>query len=233
VSKWKRSKAGIYVRDSYIKRVDIGPSGKPLFYHRRPYKGPWALATGDPWIEEEHYAFYDEGTESGSSIIGTADNQQTLTTGQNYQVRFCIANTGTYGYKNMDIQFMYNHEGGGDTPITTSSSVIRAYDSASLTQGGDCTARLTGTGTFHADNDGVCEDGVTCGGSNLDVSQGYYFNVLLSFTLLGPGVTDGDQIYIIPVFDSATPTYLDQYAHTGGANLLVYKPATARRIFIT
>jgi hypothetical protein len=230
MSRWKRNSAGVYTRDSYIKRVEIGASGKPLLHIRRPYAGPWALASGDPWIEEVHYAFYDDGTEAGSVIIGTADNQQELTTGVVYFVRFCIENTGTYAYKNLPIQFEYNHEGGGWTAVTTTSSVIKAVDSSNVATGDQCTDRLNGAGSWETPNDGVCEDGVTCGGADLDLSIDYYSNVLLVFQVVAGDVADADQCYIRPVIEQGV-TPLDAYAHTG-ADIDIDKPVSARRIFI-
>lgn len=231
MSKWIKKSNGLWVPSSYIKRIDYGPSGRPLLQVRRPYNGPWALATGSPYMQEEHYAFYSDGTEAGSVIVGSADNQQTLQTGLIYFARFCIANTGNYGIKNLALAFEYNHNSGGWNDITTSSTVVLAVDSANVATGDDCTARLVGTGTFHADNDGVCEDGVTCGGSNLDVTNGYYFNCLLVFKVQGAYVANGDEVTIRPVVLGGTP--LDGYTHPNGADIDVYKPTTARRIFIT
>lgn len=235
---WKKTSSGIYVRDdvaasTYIKRVDIGASGLPLMHLRRPYAGAWALATGDPYIEEYAYAFYNDGTESGSVIIGSANSQQTITVNTIFFIRFCIINSGTYGYKNLYLDFYYNHNDAGwpGVQITTSSTVIQAVSSDNVAEEDDCTPRLTHPSfTFVTNNDAVTEDG-TSGSANTDVDQDYYYNCLLVARINAAYVSHGDEINVRPVFSGGS--VLDNYAHSDGADIDVNKPAVARRIFIT
>lgn len=215
-------------RNSFITLAKYGASGKLLCEIRRSYDGPWALATGDPFIELAEYAFYSDGTESGSVIVGTKNSQQTLDIDPIYFCRFLIKNTGTYAYKNLALEFEYNHESGGWTSITTTSSVVKAVDSGNVATGDDCTQRI-GSGTFHADNDGVCEDGVTCGGGSLDLALGEECEILLVFQVVSGDVSHGDEVLIRPVFEGGAE--LDNYVYSG-ADIDINKPAAARRVFV-
>lgn len=177
------------------------------------YDGPLALAGGAmaAW-DQDSYAFYEDGTESGSAIIGSVNNQQTLTVDTNYQCRLLIQETGGASGSLMTPEWEYNHAGGGWINVTTTSSVIRAVDSANLTNGEDTTQRI-GSGTFVTPNAWVSEVG---GMPTLDFGANEECEGLLSFQIIGTDVTNGDEI-LLRMFN------MDSY--TREADIDVDKPA--------
>jgi hypothetical protein len=183
------------------------------------YDGPLALAGGMAAFDQDSYAFYEDGTESGSTIIGSANNQQTLDVDTNYQCRILVQETtGNLGSLNNE-DFEYNHNSGGWNVVTTTSSVIQAINSANLTNGNDTTQRI-GSGTYDTTNGWVSEDGALTSNS---ISGNNECEGLLSFQIVGADVSNGDEILI-------RVSGMDTY--TRNADIDVNKAAAARRIFI-
>lgn len=122
-------------------------------------------------LSQTHFRFgYDDGTESGHTFRASEDTNVTISEGQTFLLRFKIQESGASAGNNLALQFQYNKDGAGWVNITTTSAVVRALPVAAFANGADCTARLTGTGTFVTNNDGCTEDG-TSGGSNNDVAS--------------------------------------------------------------
>jgi hypothetical protein len=76
-------------------------------------------------------------------------------------------------------------------PVTTTSSPVRAYDSANLTNGGDTTQQIS-SGTFVVDNNGVCEDG-TAGPTAFAGSDKAEYEFTVEF--IAADLLDSDVIY--------------------------------------
>jgi len=146
----------------------------------------------DPTYDLVEYAFYDEGTEDGSIIIGTSNNQQTLDVDTYYQCRFQIHNDNSKSYNNIVWTFEYNHEGNGWNDVTTSVAPIQAVDDDDLIDGDNCTNRLTSRAVFYAPNN-VTEDGTI---APYNHGATYYTEILLSFQIPAGQVSDGDEILI-------------------------------------
>jgi hypothetical protein len=155
------------------------------------YDGLVALA-GMASIDQDSYAFYDDGTESGSNQIGSTNTQTTLDVDTNYQCRLLLQEDGggSGGVSNEDWE--YNHNSGGWTTVTTTSSVIIAVDSANLTDGNDTTQRI-GSGTFDTTNAGISETGAV---TNNSIAANNEAENLLSFQIVGADVSDGDEILL-------------------------------------
>lgn len=193
--------------------VIYGPDGSIVRREGYWYDGPLALAFPPmAAFDQDSYAFYEDGTESGSTIIGSVNTQQTLTVGTNYQCRLLIQETGGASGNLMTPEWEYNHAGGGWTNVTTSSSVIRAVDSVNLTNGEDTTQRI-GSGTFVTPNAWVSEVG---GMPTLTFGVGEECEGLLSFQIVSAGVTHGDEI-LLRMFNMDT--------YTREADIDVNKPA--------
>lgn len=182
------------------------------------YDGPLALAAAMAAFDQDSYAFYQDGTESGSAIIGSANNQQTLDVDTNYQCRILIQETGGASGEVKNANWEYNHQGGGWTVITTISSVIIAVDSTNLTNGADTTQRI-GIGTYDSTNGWVSEDGSA---TNNTIDTNNECEGLLSFQIVGTDVSHGDEILI-------RMSTMDTY--TRDADIDVNKPTT-RRVFV-
>jgi hypothetical protein len=150
--------------------------------------------TGTPSLDQDSFAFYNDGTEAAATLIGSVNANPTLGVGITYGARFLVQNVGTASLTNIDLEFQYNKNGAGWNNITTTSSVIQAVNSANLTNGADCTQRI-GAGTFFVNNDGVTEDGIS-GGNNLDLPNGQETETLLAFQIVAADVVNGDTIQL-------------------------------------
>lgn len=181
------------------------------------YDGPLALC-GKAFFDQDSYAFYSEGTESGSTIIGSVNNQQTLDTGTKYQCRILIQETGGADGSVNNQDWQYSHNSGTWTIITTTSSVVQAVDSDDLTNGADTTQRI-GSGTYDATNGWVSEDGMMTSNA---IAANNECEGLLSFQIIAGDVSHGDEILI-------RMNGMDSY--TRNADIDVNKPTT-RRVFV-
>lgn len=74
--------------------------------------------------------------------------------------------TGGTAAGNTDGVFEYRKNGGAWTAITTTSANVKAVAAAALSNGGNCTKRLSGTGTFETTGAGQTEDGNSGGTAN-------------------------------------------------------------------
>ncbi len=91
--------------------------------------------------------------------------------------------TGTTSYR-----WAYNHNSGGDTPITTTSSNVRAFATAAFVNDADAVEVLTGSGTFLSDNNGLSEDGTI---TTAAISGGQSTIFGLAFQLRSADVSGG------------------------------------------
>jgi len=168
-------------------------------------------------FDQASYAFYAAGTESGSTQIGTTDTQTTLTVNTNLQARLLVQESNSGNGNFTSINWEFNHNSGGWTAVFSAVNVLIATTDPGLTDLGDTTQRI-GSGTFITPNQGVTTDGNT---PNLSYSANEECEFLLSFKILGPDVSDGDEILLrIQGCDTFTLN----------ADINVNKPATTRRI---
>ena len=79
--------------------IDIS-TGKILKKEGLWYDGPLALASTPPTMEVTNWAFYNDGTEAGSVIIGSINNNQTLDVDTIYFVRWGLEETAGESSKN-------------------------------------------------------------------------------------------------------------------------------------
>ena len=110
----------------------------------------------DPQWEQEDYAFYTDGTETGAVIIGSAGAQQTLTTDTAYHCRLAISDTNLTTSNASDhialtILWQYSVNAGTDWITITGTTPVQFVDNGNLTDGEVTTNRQpAGTGTFNA-----------------------------------------------------------------------------------
>jgi len=172
------------------------------------YNGPIAQVGGQPTIEQTDWAVYSDGTESGSAIIGTKNNNQTLNVDTIYLFRGGIEETANNLAPNVSFATAYNHNGGGFNDVDDVSSVVQIVDSTNITDGDDTTQRLTSF-TFITDNNGYDDvDGVT----NAITMQNNGFEGLWAFQIIGTDVSNNDTIVIKLVDDKGDD--LDVYNQT-------------------
>ena len=110
------------------------------------YDGALALATTPGVLESANWGFYNDGTESGSTIIGSVNTNPTkgsIPYDTVFLARFDVFETGGNASKNTFCQLQYFHTQGTATwtNVTATSSVVQTT-SSSLTDGDDTTQRL-------------------------------------------------------------------------------------------
>ena len=195
------------------------------------HRGPVALLHNNPAFDLTDYAFYqDDAGESSSTIIGTANNQQTLDTGKIYQCRMLQAETDGGARTGAAFQCEFYHTEGTATwtNITTTSSVVEAINSPWLSDLGATSQRL-GAGTFISTNDLITEDGLTGGGTNYAGSD--ECEIVLAFRIIAADVSHGDEILI-----RCSNTNGDTQVHTVTADIdvnLVIGSAGLRTLGLT
>jgi len=171
-------------------------------------------------FSQTDYAFYGEGSESGSTIIGTQNNQQNVDVDTNFQIRVLMQESSGTGDVFEAGQWQYELNTSGTwVDVTTTSSVLQAVNSSSLTAT-DTTSRLTGgTGTFITPNSYVEEGSGPY--SDLTWAASAYCEALLSATIVGADVSNGDQI-LVRLDGTPGPTWTE-------ADINVVKASTGRR----
>ena len=108
----------------------------------------------EPSWQQEDFAFYSDGSESGATIIGSAGAQQTIDVNTAFHCRILVADVvganDTATETTLTVRLQYNLNSGGWTTVT-GTTPVQYVDNANLTDGGTTTNRQpTGTGTFNA-----------------------------------------------------------------------------------
>ena len=155
-----------------------------------------AYAHGTPAYDQDAYAWYNDGTESGSTIIGTANNSQTLDADTTYLIRFVIQETAGADGSNLTAQLEYDVNNSGTwNNVTSTSNNVRAVASTNLTDGNDTTQRL-GAGTFISPNGGIDSGDGAAGGSALDITANNESEVLYAIQLRSADLANNDTIQL-------------------------------------
>jgi len=146
------------------------------------------------YIDQDSFAFYSDGTESGSIIIGTINNGITVGNEDGTDKEFdttilfraLLQSVG--GKDGSDAYRLKVSKNSGAYAALSAVSGITAIDSANLTQGDDCTQRI-GAGSFVVDNNGVGDDTDT---GTAATPNGEEHEVLFSFEIDAALVSDTD-----------------------------------------
>ena len=176
------------------------------------YAGPLSLATTPPTMEVTNWAFYNDGTESGSAIIGSVNTNPSLEPDTIYLVRFGIEETSGNASKNEAPQLQYNHNAGGWNNVTGSSSVVQSTATSNITDGADTTQRITAF-TFDSTNQGFDEVDGIAGGGTADLNN-TGFEALFAFQIISTDVANNDTIVLKIVDSNAADADYDVYNQT-------------------
>ena len=130
------------------------------------YVGPIALAASPPVLEQTDWAFYNDGTESGSTIIGTKNTNPTLALDTTYLFRAGVEETAGNAARNQTSKLQFSHNSGTWTNITTATSPVRLWANGNIADGDHTTQRITAfsydtTNAGFDDVDGIAGSGVT------------------------------------------------------------------------
>lgn len=136
----------------------------------------------DELAETTHgwYAAEDANPASGVIPVNTT-----------FLLRFNVQETGATAAANVDNQFQCSRNGGAFQNITTTSTIVKAVAAAALTDAGNCTKRLSGTGTFESSGAGQTEDGLS-GGNNNDIAASGCSETECGLQIVGTDVAAGD-----------------------------------------
>jgi len=176
------------------------------------YSGSFALATTPPTLEVTNWAFYEDGTESGSVIIGSVNTNPTLDVDTIYLVRFGLEETSGNASKNTEPQLQYNHNGGGFVNCDETSSVVRIVTTSNITDGDDTTQRITSF-TFDSTNEGFDSTTGIAGGPTTDLANDG-FEALYCIQILSADVSDQDTIVLKIVNSNDGDADYDVYNQT-------------------
>lgn len=184
------------------------------------YDGPMALAVAMIATDQDSFAFYNDGTESGATIIGSKNVAPTLEVDTTYHCRILIEETGgaTGNVNGRVFEYELNNSGTWVT-VTTSSAVVIAVDGG-LTDGADTTSRITNGGTFDSTNGWQSEDGTL---SNNSLPANNECEAVLAFQIVSGDVVDDDVVKL---------RISDMDAYTREAELIVNEAVSTRRIFV-
>jgi hypothetical protein len=148
-------------------------------------------------LHTNHFRFgVDELAESTHGWYANEDtdpSQGTIPLDTVFLLRFNVQETGGTAAANVDNTFEFQINGGGYTALTTTSVGPRAVAAAALTNGGNCTKRLSGTGTFETTAAGQTEDG-TSGGTANDIAASGCSETECGIIIDSADVVDGDVI---------------------------------------
>lgn len=126
-------------------------------------------------ISQSHYRFgideLAESTHGWHAAEDTDPGQGVIAVDTTFLLRFVSQCDGT-AQSNVDCEYQVSRNGGAYQNITTTSTIVKAVAATALTNGGNCTQRLSGTGTFETSGAGQTEDGISGGTANDIVANG-------------------------------------------------------------
>jgi hypothetical protein len=135
----------------------------------------------------------DDGSETTATWKDVANANWSQDVDTTFRCRIAVDETTGNGdsENNQSLQWQYQLNSGGWNNIGTATSVVKAVDSANLTDNADTTQQLL-AGTFITDNNAVCEDGTT-GAANWPGS-GAGMDTEIALQIVGTDVSNGDTI---------------------------------------
>ena len=164
-----------------------------------------------PSTEHTDWAFYNDGTESGSVIIGSKNTNPTLNVDTIYLYRAGVHETAGNVEDAPPFQIQYNLNAAGWNNVDGVSSVVQIVATSNIADGDDTTQRMTSF-THVSNNDGFDEVDGICG--ELADLQSNGFECLWAFQIIGTDVSDADSIELKVVFGSGGRADLDAYNQT-------------------
>ena len=169
-------------------------------------------------LSQNHFRFgRDNGTESTHTFYVAEDTNTSILVDKVFLLRFNAQESAGTTSPNTDFQFQYSLNQVDWVNITTTSVAVRAVAAASLTNGSNCTKRLSGTGTFESSGAGQTEDG-TSGGTANDIAANGCSETECGLQIVSTQVNHGDYIW----FRLTSPDFTVTYALT--PRLTVVKP---------
>lgn len=164
----------------------------------------------------------DDGSETTATWKATAGTDWTQLVDTNFRVRFNISDSVAAATQNTAFILRYSLNGGAYTAVSASSSVVRAFASANVTDGAATTEQLAGSGTFNAGTFDEVDGSAT--GFTAATSTGQDTEVEYSLQIRGVDVADADTINL-RIYDNAGAALNGGYTDT--PIITVSKPAAS------
>lgn len=180
---------------------------------------------GTPVLQRLDWAVYEDGTESGSVIIGSVSTNPTkgaIVNGTTYLARFGLHETSGNKLNNFVGDIMGRYNSGSWFDVNASSSYVRIVATANIADGDDTTRRLGSSYTYITSNAAFDEVDGLCGGGQFDPDSSGA-ECLFAFEIVDADVSDADTIEL-ELFRSPDLT-LDSYSPTGALTITVDKVA--------
>lgn len=159
-------------------------------------------------VTQQRFRFYnDDGSITTATAAAAENTNLTITDGggnKSYHLLIQMQETGgTSGATTDDWQLQYSKNAGAWTNVTTTSSNVKAFDSANLTDGGSIATgdfRLTaGTGTAQAGK--ISEDGLL---DDFIVRSTQYSEILFTIQTVDADLAAGDTLDFRVLYNGAT-----------------------------
>ncbi len=153
-------------------------------------------AMDNPTMEQDSFRFRnDDGSESAATWKAAVNTDVTITVSGNtaFRIRFLVQETAGNASVNFKPQLQRQLNAGGFVDVTGTSGVIRAVDSANLTDGEDTTQQI-GAGTFITNNDGVDEVNGVAGSAKTDFVGNDETEFEYSVEIVDADVADSDTV---------------------------------------
>lgn len=159
--------------------------------------------------DQTHFRFgVDELNESTHGWLAAQDTNISIASGVTFLLRFNLRETS--GEESIGppliLQVYYSKNSGAYAVVLNNTSNVKIVATTALTDGGDCTQRLTGgTGVFLSNNDGQCEGGdLFAGNAGFAVDTGGCVEVEFGLQIVAGDVTHGDT-FDFKIYNASTP----------------------------
>lgn len=144
--------------------------------------------------DQKRFRFYnDDGTEATNTAIAAEDTNisPNVYSDANVVLRIQVQESGGMGGASTDDwQLQYSKNAGAYANVTSGTSNVKGFNSATLTDGGATTARLTaGTGSFVAGL--ISEDGLA---DNVEITANNHSEFVFTLTLIAADVAAADTL---------------------------------------
>lgn len=156
-------------------------------------------------LTQRAYGWYEDGAETTSVAIALENTAPTRLVASDsvVQLRISLEETGAgsiSGATTDDFQLQYSKNGGAFTSITASSTNVKGFNSASLTDAGTTSNRLSvGVGSFVAGE--ISEVGLV---TDRQITANNFTEMLYSLTLVAADLAEADQLTFRVLLNGAT-----------------------------
>jgi hypothetical protein len=151
----------------------------------------------------------DDDVPGSQTLYGAAAGDDwTQNTGEQFRIRFVIAEETSKALNNQNITFQYNYDSGGWEPISGASSYVQVATSSHYTDEDADNVQRVGSGTFTG---GVLDDSGDAGGAVVDFAGNDEWEFETCLTLVYDDVVDAKTLQIRCLVEGAA---CDNYTDT-------------------